>query len=287
MFYQMYTSNKGRIHAITFLTILALVVSACQSILPGQASIPEVVITSSEYIFENPAEIEAGLTSIQLENKGEELHHAQLVRLNDGVSVDEFQAAMQAEDEQLMLRLVTLTGGVGLLPPGGSGSVLMDLKEGQYILLDFIPDAQGVPNLAKGMVSPMRVNASESTEAAQAPSADAEIVLKDFNMVLPDEISAGSQTWQINNEGPQPHEIILLKLVDNMTMDDVQKWGVTMEGPPPFEPVGGMQGLSAGGSGYLELDLSPGSYIASCDIPDPVSGKPHSELGMLMEFEVQ
>jgi len=48
-----------------------------------------------------------------------------------------------------------------------------------------------------------------------------------------------------------------------------------------------MQGLSAGGSGYLELDLSPGSYIASCDIPDPVSGKPHSELGMLMEFEVQ
>ncbi len=170
-------------------------VSACQSILPGQASIPEVVITSSEYIFENPAEIEAGLTSIQLENKGEELHHAQLVRLNDGVSVDEFQAAMQAEDEQLMLRLVTLTGGVGLLPPGGSGSVLMDLKEGQYILLDFIPDAQGVPNLAKGMVSPMRVNASEFTEAAQAPSADAEIVLKDFNMVLPDEISAGSQTW--------------------------------------------------------------------------------------------
>ncbi len=57
-----------------------------------------------------------------------------------------------------------------------------------------------------------------------------------------------------------------------MTMDDVQKWGVTMEGPPPFEPVGGMQGLSVGGSGYLELDLSPGSYIASCDIPDPVSG---------------
>ena len=271
---------------IVFLAALALTVSACQALQPEQASYQEVVVTASEYAFDNPAEIDAGLSSIQLVNQGQELHHAQLVRLNDGVSMDEFQAAMQAEDEELMLSMITLHGGVGLLAPGGSGSVLMDLKEGQYLLLDFIPDAEGVPNLAKGMVSHMVVNGG-SSDTAQAPSADAEIVLKDFNMLLPEGFSPGRQTWKVSNEGPQPHEIILLKLADNMSMADMQAWGETMDGPPPFEPVGGMQGLSQGESGYLELDLSPGSYIATCDIPDPVSGHPHSELGMLMEFSVQ
>jgi uncharacterized cupredoxin-like copper-binding protein len=227
------------------------------------------------------------LTSIQLENQGQELHHAQLVRLNDGVTADEFQSAMQTGDEELLMSLITFHGGVGLLPPGGSANVTVNLNNGQYFFLDFIPDAEGVPNLAKGMVSPMVVTGSESSDAAQVPSADAEIVLKDFNMVMPEEISAGNQTWKVYNEGPQPHEIILLKLGENMSMADVQAWAETMEGPPPFEPIGGMQGLSTGESGYIELDLSPGSYIATCDIPDPVTGSPHSELGMLMEFSVQ
>lgn len=281
---QVSVSNKKKVLLITVLTAMALVISACQS---KQASIPELDITANEYTFENPAEIEAGMTYIKLENQGEEIHHVQLVRINDDVTMDQFQAALQ-QGPEAALPLVTLHGGVGLLPPGGSGRVLVDLPEGQYTLACFVPDDEdGLPHLAKGMLTPMKVVASSSSASVQAPISDAEVTLKDFNFVLPEEIKSGKQIWKITNDGPQPHEMILLKLVDNMTAADVGAWMESMEGPPPFEPIGGMQGLNSGDSGYVELDLGPGNYLAACDIPDPATGAPHSELGMMVAFTVQ
>lgn len=287
MFNQVSVFNKHRIMLFMIIAVLALVASACQSLQSSQANIPEVDIIASEYTFDSPAEIEAGMTYIKMENQGEEIHHVQLLRINDDVTMDEFQAALQ-QGAEAALPLVTLHGGVGLLPPGGSGRVLVDVPEGQYVLACFVPDDEdGLPHLAKGMLTPLKVVASSSSETVQAPNADAEVTLKDFNFVLPEEINSGKQIWKVTNEGPQPHEMILLKLGDNMTAADVGVWMESMEGPPPFEPVGGMQGLNPGDSGYVELDLSPGSYIASCDIPDPASGTPHAELGMLVQFDVQ
>jgi uncharacterized cupredoxin-like copper-binding protein len=279
-------SGKQVILVFAAVTALALAISACQTSAGQSSSIPEVVIKASDYSYDNPAEIQAGPTYIKMENVGEEIHHVQLLRLNDGVTLEQFQAALQ-QGEDAALPLVTLHGGVGLLSKGGSGRVMMDLPEGQYVLACFIPSPDGIPHLAKGMLTPMKVVASDSAESVQVPEAAEKVVLKDFNFNLPENIKSGKQTWEISNEGPQPHEIIFLKLGDNMTMADVQAYFENMEGPPPFEFMGGMQGLSAGESGILELDLSSGSYIITCDIPDPASGQAHSELGMVMQFDVQ
>ena len=72
-------------------------------------------------------------------------------------------------------------------------------------------------------------------------------------------------------------------------MTDVAQFmaGEAPAGPPPFVAVGGMQGLSNGASGYLNLDFAAGNYVAICNIPDPATGKPHSALGMVHPFTVK
>lgn len=59
------------------------------------------------------------------------------------------------------------------------------------------------------------------------------------------------------------------------------------EGAPPFEYMGGLQAIDSGRTGWAGLDLSPGEYIALCFVPDPASGKPHIELGMVASFRVR
>lgn len=122
---------------------------------------------------------------------------------------------------------------------------MLDLKAGNYVLLCFIASADGVPHLAKGMVKPIQVVAAGQS-GAQAPQADASIVLKDFAFEMPAEVKAGKQTWEIKNAGPQLHEMVIFKLAPGKTMDDVGAFFQSPAGPPPFEAVGGMQGLSAG-----------------------------------------
>jgi uncharacterized cupredoxin-like copper-binding protein len=56
---------------------------------------------------------------------------------------------------------------------------------------------------------------------------------------------------------------------------------------PPFRPVGGMNGLSMGLSGYIEFDFLPGKYIAICNIPSPVVGHAHYEVGMIQEITIK
>jgi len=152
------------------------------------------------------------------------------------------------------------------------------------MLLSMIPDAQGVPYLAHGMVTPMEVTAVVDTAE---PVADGEVKLLDFAFVLPPEIKAGEQTWKIVDEGQQAHEMQLIKLAEGKTMDDVQPWMHQPEGAPPFANVGGIQGIDAGETAYLHLNLTPGNYVALCHIPDTESMKEHMELGMVLPFIVE
>jgi hypothetical protein len=68
------------------------VAMACGAAAPA---IPTVAIGAADYSFTAPDGISGGLTRLQLTNTGKEAHHAQLVRLNDGVTVQQFQAALQ------------------------------------------------------------------------------------------------------------------------------------------------------------------------------------------------
>jgi uncharacterized cupredoxin-like copper-binding protein len=48
-----------------------------------------------------------------------------------------------------------------------------------------------------------------------------------------------------------------------------------------------MNALDVGASGWLTVGLAPGTYVAICIVPDPASGRRHTELGMIQEFTVE
>jgi hypothetical protein len=244
---------------------------------------PELMIHAHDYSYDLPKQVAAGIVRISIDNDGKEPHHAQLARLNDGVTQDQFLAALQ-EGEEAMFPLVSFAGGPAPIDAGGSQTVLMELTAGNYVVLCFVPAADGLPHLAKGMVGFFEVVAGENKTAA--PAADAVVELLDFSFNLPEAVKAGKQTWLVTNKGQQLHEVNLMKLIEGKTIDDVMAWAKDPTTAPPFMNVGGFQAIHPGATGWMELDLSVGEYIAICHVPDPATGKAHEALGMVSPFTV-
>lgn len=253
-------------------------------------SIPATTITAKDFAFEAPASLTGGLNRLVLKNTGKETHHAQLVRLNDGVSLDQFQQALQQGPEKIF-PLIAFAGGPSNTRPGVESEAVVDLKPGQYMMLCFFDSDDGVPHLAKGMVKPFEVKAATAAQAAK-PEAKGKFVLKDFAFEKPATIAAGKATYEVVNNGPQPHEMGLLRLKEGGTLEQVKQLfsappGAAPAGPPPVEEAGGFQAIAPGGTGWATLDLKPGNYVLVCFIPDPASGRPHLALGMIDGFSVK
>lgn len=245
----------------------------------------EIVIKATDFSFEVPQVIEGGLVAVTMENDGAELHHLQMARLRDGVSVGQVQKVLAEGPETALFELVEWVGGPSLVSPGGQSHVIVNLPAGQYILLCFIPSADGVPHYAKGMAVPITVTAGSAHTAE--PQANVSVTLTDFSFTMPTQIKAGKQIWKVTNKGAQPHEMPIARLMPGKTLQDALRFLEAPEGAPPFEFVGGLQGIDSGRTGWAVFDLSSGEYIALCFVPDPASGKAHIELGMVTAFTVE
>lgn len=248
-----------------------------------RATMSLVTVVARDHSYDMPAEIPAGLVRMILRNEGPEPHHAQPVRLNDGVTLERFTAELR-RDPEAALALVSFPGGPGPVPAGGSQEVTLDLTEGQYVMLCFVESPDGTPHLAKGMITPFRVT-GRGADGTSRP-VDGEVTLRDFGFVMP-EVTAGESTLRVTNAGPQVHEIAIVKPLGDTSARDVLAFLRDPEGSPPFVPAGGMQALEPGAGGWLHLDLAPGTYVAICLVPDPASGRPHIDLGMIAEFTVE
>jgi uncharacterized cupredoxin-like copper-binding protein len=285
--------------SIFVILTLALVLAACSPAAPAAApsaaptepaaepkSIPEITIDAADFSYAAPESINAGWVRVKLTNSGKEPHHVQFLRLNDDVTLEQFQEALQ-QDQGPALALVKNMGGVGAIAPTGSAQALINLTAGDYVLICFVPSpSDHVPHLAKGMIKHIAVQESTGA-AAKEPTTDLTVTMKDFLFDLPETLPAGPKIIKVTNRGPEPHELNLLRLAEGKTVEDVKQFLTAPNGPPPFTPVGGINGLDAGLSGYIEFDFQPGTYVAICNIPSPkAEGHPHSTLGMIKAFTV-
>lgn len=277
-------TKLNRITCSAIALLVALGISSQANAAPD-SDYPEVVITTADYTFTAPAEVQSGLVSVTIENDGKEPHHAQLARLKEGVTIEQFQSALQ-EGLEKAVPMVNWVGGPSMVDAGGTSTVTLRLEPGIHMLLCFVPDPSGVPHIAHGMAGAMTVIAGEAQETEE-PTADLTVDLLDFAYAFSEEIAAGPQTWEIVNDGKEIHEISLIKLAEGASMEDVEHFMHTMQGPPPFASIGGMQAIDPGTTGWLHLDLTPGEYVAICHIPDLPSGKTHAMLGMVMPFVVE
>lgn len=242
-----------------------------------------VNVIARDYSFDSPATISSGIITMTLENEGAEPHHAQLARLNDDVTVEAFGGALMQGPEGVF-PLVSFAGGPGVIDPGGRAQVTLDLTSGTYVMLCFVETEQGVPHLALGMLKPFEVAPPPST--AQAPQASGEVILKDFSFDVPT-IQAGERTLRVTNQGPQVHEMAVLRA--DAPLPQVVQALMNFEEEPPFEVAdyGGLQAIDAGKSAWVTMNFTPGSYVLLCFVPDPETGLPHVELGMVEAFSVE
>ncbi|MBB6015389.1 hypothetical protein ACFP9V_20265 [Deinococcus radiopugnans] len=254
----------------------------------GAHSLPAVQIQGQDYQYSGPASVPAGWTTLEFRNTGQEPHHLQLVRLPDGMTQASFLAGLQA-NEGATLASVEMVGGVGMLLPGQSQQVTVNLSEpGTYLELCLIPDANGVPHLALGMVKTLQVAPAGAVQA-QPPQADFQVKLVDYGFELPRGVTVteGPQVWEIANDGPEGHEMTVFRLAPGKTMEDVNAYLKNPEGAMPLIPLGGAQAMAKGRVSYLHLDLAPGEYVMVCMVPSPGhQGAPHAVLGMLRPFTV-
>jgi hypothetical protein len=262
--------------------------SASQTEAPAEGVVlPEIAIEAADHSYSAPETTVEGWTRVTLTNSGSEPHHVQFLRLNDDVTEEQFNEALE-QGEGPALALVKQVGGVGSVHPGGTAQAIINLPAGNYMILCFVPSpSDGVPHIAKGMIKSLTVEPA-SGKTAEEPTADLTIHMKDFMFEMPETMPAGQVTIEIINDGPEPHEFNILRLEDGKTIANVNEFLLGLVDIPPFAPVGGLNGMDMGLKGYTELNLEPGIYVAICYIPSPkAEGLSHHTLGMIKQFIVE
>ena len=295
----------------------SLVRANAQDATPASGDYPTVAFTAKDYEFIGlPASIPGGYTRLSMLQEGPADHHAMFMRLNDGVTADDFMAALQSGDFGAILGAATSFGGPNAGAIGTTTNVILYLTPGQYLVVCLVPDEEtGMPHAAMGMLTPLEV--TEPDTAAQPPESDLTVDLVDFAFEgLTSEIAAGPHTWAVTDTGEQLHELVLYKMAEGVPysvaesifmappaaspeaspegMEEMPEEMATpmaesspmAGGPPPFTAFGGIAPMNPGATNFLELDLTIGEYFAICFIPDFATGAPHFALGMIMPFTV-
>jgi hypothetical protein len=287
----------GRIHRVPLAMLAGLALASCRSDKPpaAEAGAPDaaaapaasaapaaVTVIATDYSFEAPAELPAGLTTFHLVNRGPSIHHIQLVKLGEGKTLDDFMAALKAGGPPP--EWVTMEGGPNPSELGDTSRTTVKLEAGNYAMLCFVPDPDGTPHVAKGMVRPLKVTAGGA--AAAEPEADVVMKLVDYDFELSKPIPAGRHTIRVDNAGPQEHEVVIVKLDSGKEAMDFAMWGEKMVGKPPGTLHGGVSGIMPGGKAFLDVDLAPGEYGLICFVPDSKDGKGHYHHGMAKKVTV-
>lgn len=261
-----------------------LVAIACSSAeRPAKSAANVVEISATDYAFELPDTISAGLTTFKLVNAGREPHQA-VVAGAAGKSFPELQAALLSET---FPDWVVFPGGPGNVIAGDSSIITTNLAPGNYLVLCYIPSPDGKPHIMKGMYKRLVVAPVQNAAALTEPMADITLKLSDYAFALSAPLTAGTHVIRVENNGPQLHEITLERLLPGKTLADFQQWTANgMRGTPPVEPAGGFAGPSPGKVGWLTVTLKPGNYLLNCYVPDAKDGKPHFLHGMVQQVTV-
>ncbi|HKU61667.1 MAG TPA: hypothetical protein VJQ44_10655 [Gemmatimonadales bacterium] len=253
---------------------------------PAVAAPPSDVltVTASDYKFDAPDQIPAGMVTVQLVNRGPSPHHVQLLRLTEGKTAADFQAAVQKGSVPAW----ALPAG-GPNPParGGISEVRMPLEAGEYVMVCFIPDTAGVPHLAHGMLRPLRVTPATSAAASTpASAADVEMTLVDYDFKLSAPLTPGHHVIRVTNAAKQPHELVFVRLEPNKTPADFARWGEHQVGPAPGTLHGGISAIMPGTVADVSVDLPAGDYALLCFVPDRKDGKAHYVHGMSKRMKI-
>ena len=251
---------------------------------PGPPAAVQVVAT--DFAFVMPDTLTAGPTTFTLVNNGAELHHLQIVRLEEGKTAADLASVQPGTPPPAWM--VFLGGPNAAVPGGGQVRGTVDLTPGSYVMICLIPSPAPDmrPHLMKGMMRPFTV--VPTTEQRVAAEAHFTVTLDDYSYAFSAPIPAGEHDVKVVNAGPQAHEVLFLKLAPGKNASDMMKWfAAGMTEPPPGEPIGGTSAISPNGVNIIHANFTPGEYALYCFVEDIKDHKMHIEHGMVHQFTVQ
>jgi hypothetical protein len=252
-----------------------------------------MTITAPGMSYDVSGDLRPGVAAITFKNTDDESHMMVVARLNDGVTRDQFEKALESPDESAVNSLLadpqdTGYGTPAELGPGQQSTVItQNLKEGNYATICFFTTDDGTPHFAMGMIGEFKVTGEPSTD--EKPDSDGTITIDDKAITMPDGFE-GKGTFAVENTGAKVHNIQLVKLDDGATIEgylqgvnEMMGNGKSVDNAKGGLLMGGVDVVEPGQMVWLELDLPAGNYgyLSTEDAQD--SPKPPTQIG---EFTV-
>jgi hypothetical protein len=234
--------------------------------------------------------VEAGLVRVEYRNGTEEQADAQLIRMDDGHTLEEALTVIGSEGG-VTPGWLHAEGGAGQIAAGATGIAELVLDEGTYYLVDVgEPEGDDVPSHAESGAT-ATIEVSGGDDDAELPDVDASIEMADYNFVT-DGLKAGANRFLLSNTGKEIHHTLIVPIEEGANFGDVREFLTTEgepSGPPPvdFSQLTGTSALDGGREQIAELELAAGRYAFLCFITDRAGGPPHVVKGMLREVTIE
>ncbi|CAA9565390.1 MAG: hypothetical protein AVDCRST_MAG43-2282 [uncultured Thermomicrobiales bacterium] len=259
-----------------------------QTATPAASGLPSLEITLTDDGFELPDGIRAGRYEFAASNTGTmTMSHFGIGKFPDEVTEQDIEAffAAQGEDtEALSFDDIAFVGAADWPQPGQPAVTgVIDLQPGRYIAFKPLEEEE-----------PVRFTVEGKFSAAVEPAADLTVTLREMTIDLPETAFTSSpMRWKIEKPGAIHHEVSVLAVPPEFDADTFMMLMSLPEDatPPPgtpefeYQPVAAIGILASGGTSWLDVQLEPGHYMATCMLPFG-TGYPHAMDGMFVFFDV-
>lgn len=241
-------------------------------------------VEAKDFSFGLPTTGAAGLVTFNFKNSGTQPHVFNLLRVDTGKGVADVVAELSKQTQGPPPAWSHATGGI-VQNPGGSTAYTTNLDPGTYVAYCPLPDKDGKPHFAKGMVAQFTLAGGTK---GTLPSADTTVSAHDYTWDGLETLKAGDQTVKFVNTGKENHEAAMFELAPGKTIDDLKKFFTATgppTGPPPFIGLPGISGeVPVGQDATVKLTLKPATtYAVFCFVGNAKG--PHFLQGMAKEVK--
>ena len=285
-------STNRKVFGVYGIFAFLLIIFAATSTQLAAAQGADVAYTFAGDALEGPETLEAGYHTFTFQNDGDTGVEFRIGQLKGDATVEDVVTAGQNVDAafenggdpaaalRTLVSTVDFWGG-SFAEPGQASTVGIPLTKGNYAVIAAYGEEKKVD-----VTTTLEVTSGEATPA---PQAEVTVEMVDFAFAIPGDLEPGKQTWEFVNTGKQAHHASILRIKEGKTMEDVMSFAETFEGEDPTDEVAHIDLLSPGSSNFVTLDLTPGSYVTLCFVPDYAKGgdgAPHMAHGMMQSFTV-
>lgn len=124
----------------------------------GELPAADASLILKDFTFEDLDTLTAGPHTVSITNEGTQPHEAGIVRLSEGVTIDDLKKALSSSEPPSGPPPFTSAGGIAAIAPNAKATLDVDLEPGNYAFLCFVPDpATGKAHAQLGMIAPLRV----------------------------------------------------------------------------------------------------------------------------------